>query len=301
MAKLSLTDIQSGYAFIATYNANNALVEAALENTLSRDGTTPNTLSAAMDMNSQLLTNLADAVGNQDAVTLKQLQTASIVSSTIAATLVTVADAGALYSADTLEAALAEIRATPTATDRNAIELATQAEVDTGTDAVRAVTPATLENKPDALPTQIKVKTADETVSSNTTPQADNHLVGFTLDADSYYKFEMHLSLTHLGGDISLRWNFSNTAQVTQVVGVGCNNIGTASIQDSGNGMIDVDGIFLLNITNEGTKFGFILNGMFRTNATTGGTLDFKWAQRVSDSDVTTLHEGTWMSITKIQ
>ena len=58
MAKLTLTDIAAGYALVATYNANNDLIEAALENTLSRDGTTPNTMSAALDMNSQQITNL---------------------------------------------------------------------------------------------------------------------------------------------------------------------------------------------------------------------------------------------------
>ena len=58
MAKLTLTDIAAGYALIATYNANNALIEAALENTVSRDGTSPNTMSAAFDMNSQQIVNL---------------------------------------------------------------------------------------------------------------------------------------------------------------------------------------------------------------------------------------------------
>lgn len=58
MAKLTLTDIAAGYALTTTVNANNALIEAALENTLSRDGTTPNTMSASLDMNSQQITNL---------------------------------------------------------------------------------------------------------------------------------------------------------------------------------------------------------------------------------------------------
>ena len=42
MAKLTLTDIVSGYASTTQYNANNSLIETAIENTLSRDGTTPN-------------------------------------------------------------------------------------------------------------------------------------------------------------------------------------------------------------------------------------------------------------------
>lgn len=67
MAKLALTDISAGYVLVATYNANNALIEAALENTLSRDGTTPNTMSADLDMNSQQITNLPTPTSNPHA------------------------------------------------------------------------------------------------------------------------------------------------------------------------------------------------------------------------------------------
>ena len=69
MAKLTLTDIAAGYALITTYNANNALIEAALENTLSRDGTTPNTMSADLDMNSQRIVNMGTPVDNADVPT----------------------------------------------------------------------------------------------------------------------------------------------------------------------------------------------------------------------------------------
>jgi hypothetical protein len=80
MAKLSLTDLVSGYAAAAAYNANNTLIEAALENTLSRDGTSPNTMSANLDMNSNKITNLTDGTNNQDAVTYAQLAAASLAS-----------------------------------------------------------------------------------------------------------------------------------------------------------------------------------------------------------------------------
>jgi hypothetical protein len=73
MAKLTLADITAGYGGVTTYNANNALIEAALENTLSRDGTSPNTMSANLDMNSNNIVNLADGVNAQDAVTKAQL------------------------------------------------------------------------------------------------------------------------------------------------------------------------------------------------------------------------------------
>lgn len=109
MAKITLTDIAAGYALISTINANNALIEAALENMLSRDGTTPNTMSADLDMNSQKVTNLLDGVNNQDSVTIAQLAAASIVASSALASAVSVADAGNLYTADTVEGILAEL------------------------------------------------------------------------------------------------------------------------------------------------------------------------------------------------
>lgn len=69
MAKLTLTDVSAGYLSVATYNANNALIEAALENTVSRDGTSPNTMSADFDMNSNKVVNVTDPTNNQDAAT----------------------------------------------------------------------------------------------------------------------------------------------------------------------------------------------------------------------------------------
>ena len=69
MAKLTLTDLtqlsSNETSAVTAINANGALIEAALEKTLSRDGTTPNTMSASLDMNSQAIINLpAPSAGN---------------------------------------------------------------------------------------------------------------------------------------------------------------------------------------------------------------------------------------------
>lgn len=89
MAKLTLTDIASGFNSFSTYNANNTLIEAALENTLSRDGTSPNTMSANFDMNSNNIVNLLDGVNNQDAVTVAQLNGAALGTYTITSSVIT--------------------------------------------------------------------------------------------------------------------------------------------------------------------------------------------------------------------
>jgi hypothetical protein len=62
MPKLTLTDIESGYASVDVLNANFTAIETALENTLSRDGTTPNTLTADLDLNGNDLINVGDAL-----------------------------------------------------------------------------------------------------------------------------------------------------------------------------------------------------------------------------------------------
>ena len=61
MAKLTLSDLtnlQNESSVVSTINTNNTSIETALENTLSRDGSSPNTMSADLDMNSNNILNL---------------------------------------------------------------------------------------------------------------------------------------------------------------------------------------------------------------------------------------------------
>jgi len=55
--KVTLTDITSGYDSASAYNANNDRIEAGFDNTLSRDGTSPNQMGADLDMNSNDVLN----------------------------------------------------------------------------------------------------------------------------------------------------------------------------------------------------------------------------------------------------
>ena len=63
MAKLALSNLASltsnEASAISTINANNDAIEVALENTLSRDGTSPNVMNADIDLNSNDLLNVA--------------------------------------------------------------------------------------------------------------------------------------------------------------------------------------------------------------------------------------------------
>lgn len=109
MAKLNLTDITEASGFSTTVNANNALIEAAIENTLSRDGTAPNFHDADVDMNSYQIHNLADGVALQDAVTVNQLTNGLQGVVVNSATLVGVTDTNNNYTGTTVEDILDEI------------------------------------------------------------------------------------------------------------------------------------------------------------------------------------------------
>lgn len=77
MAKLSLTNVTSltnESSAITTMAQNNAAIIAAMENTLSRDGTTPDMMEADFDMNSFRIINLPDALDEQEPATFGQLQ-----------------------------------------------------------------------------------------------------------------------------------------------------------------------------------------------------------------------------------
>lgn len=62
MAKISLNDLANitgqEASAIAAINANNTIIEAAIENTISRDGTLPNAMNADFDMNGNDILNV---------------------------------------------------------------------------------------------------------------------------------------------------------------------------------------------------------------------------------------------------
>lgn len=69
MAKITLSDIanlQNEVTAIGTMTSNNNAIEVAVENTLSRDGTSPNEMNADFDMNSHRILNLPAPVNDAE-------------------------------------------------------------------------------------------------------------------------------------------------------------------------------------------------------------------------------------------
>lgn len=78
MTKITLTDLvnlQNEATAVSAINNNNAVVETAFDNTLSRDGTAPNTMSAPLDMNSNQVINVGAPLSLNSAVRLTDLNT----------------------------------------------------------------------------------------------------------------------------------------------------------------------------------------------------------------------------------
>src|SRR6266576_1496925 len=79
MAKIALQNLdnlQNESTTIAALNNNNALIREAVDNTLSRNGVSPNQMNAPLDMNSNKIINLLDATTDQEPVTLGQMDDA---------------------------------------------------------------------------------------------------------------------------------------------------------------------------------------------------------------------------------
>lgn len=75
MPKINLTDLsnlQNETTATAAINNNNNIIEAAIENSISRDGSQPNQMNSVLDMNSNRIVNLPDAVSEQEPVSYSQ-------------------------------------------------------------------------------------------------------------------------------------------------------------------------------------------------------------------------------------
>lgn len=76
MAKLTLNDLTTltnETSAVNTLNGNNTATENALENTLSRDGTSPNEMNASLDMNSNQILNLPNPATANSPLRLQDL------------------------------------------------------------------------------------------------------------------------------------------------------------------------------------------------------------------------------------
>jgi hypothetical protein len=88
MTKITLNnvaDLTNPTTAATVINANSAAIVTAIENTLSRDGTAPNQMSANLDMNSNRIINLPEPILDTEPVTLKDLNALTVPSGNVPA------------------------------------------------------------------------------------------------------------------------------------------------------------------------------------------------------------------------
>jgi len=109
MPKLNLNTITSRYASVAALNSNFNAIETAIDNTLSLDGSTPNSMSANLDMDSNRIVNLPDATTGSEPLTLAQWEEGATNTPT-SATAVTYTPVGTGATVRTVAGKLQECR-----------------------------------------------------------------------------------------------------------------------------------------------------------------------------------------------
>lgn len=111
--RVTLTSISSGFNGV-DIDGNFDTIADEFDKCLYRDGTSPNQMTAALDMNSNEITHLAAPSNDSSAARLKDVQDlASVDGTTKEATNVTITDSGGHYSSDNVEGALQEFQDTP--------------------------------------------------------------------------------------------------------------------------------------------------------------------------------------------
>lgn len=140
-----------------------------------------------------------------------------------------------------------------------------------------------------------KYKTANESVTSSTALQDDDHLTGYALSADAYYGIEGFLRYDGaLAGDLKIAIAFTNAPQSFELSAVSSDGSTTSCTSTPTAG----DAVGLL-CTGVGVVGGLV-RGMVRTNASTGGTAKIQWAQVTSDGTATTLYAGSWLKFVRV-
>jgi len=171
-------------------------------------------------------------------------------------------------------------------------ELATSDETITGTDTARVVTPAGLAAKVGVT----KVKTSNQSKASDTSMVEDDDLKDWSLTAAKYYSIEAFIEYLQTVGDIKFEFDFSNAPQGSggMIVATDDNAVERMDFQTA----LTVN--WAITTLTDGSQAGIMISGWLQSNATTGGTMDFIWAQNTSSANNTTVAGGSWIRVVQL-
>lgn len=148
---------------------------------------------------------------------------------------------------------------------------------------------------------QFAYKLADESVSSATTGatyQNDDHLSGFVVAANSVHVVELDINATIGAGGLNTQFTFpSGTAESAKF---GWNN-GTVTFASSLTRVAASASPLVVGGFTGGAAGGAPIRITFTLFVgSTGGALDWQWAQSSSNAALTTISKGSWMRATLV-
>ncbi len=141
-----------------------------------------------------------------------------------------------------------------------------------------------------------KIKPSVQSRNTSITLTDDAFLHTWNLDDDTRYIIEGFIHGTQNVGNIAMAFDFSDTPQVPSAISY--NAIDDAGAVEAAH-FADLTTPFEPTGMTDTSEFGIHFIGYFRSNVTTGGTMDFQWAQETSDGNDTTVREGSWIRISK--
>jgi len=141
-----------------------------------------------------------------------------------------------------------------------------------------------------------KVKATTLSKSSTTSLSDDPDLFGFVLETGKRYSVKCYLKYTQNVGDFKFTFQFTNTPTSSTMIYWATDE---SKVQDNDflNSLTTAVAITTMTDTDD---VGLLIEGSFRADVTTGGTLDFQWAQNTSSANNTTLFINSWMEVTQL-
>lgn len=139
---------------------------------------------------------------------------------------------------------------------------------------------------------ELKVKSADQTVNNSTTLVADNHLTGFALVAGERYKFHLEGEfVTSAAASMDFDIVFTNAPQAggRKITAT----INQTALGDYENNPLETEE----RLQGAAGTQTFRISGWFQANASTGGTVGLEWAQGVAEVSNTQILASAWMEV----
>lgn len=179
-------------------------------------------------------------------------------------------------------------------TSRNDLDydLASQAEVDAGTNAVKLVTPSTMALRPGNI--ESKGLTADQAITSSTTEIAITDLAGFTVKAAGRYAGKLHLGYNQNTGDLKLTLDYDQVQQDSGFAYLFAIDTAETEHREMTTSILTNFSVTTLADTADALV---VLDFQFHAHASTDGLLGVTFAQVSAVANATTLREGSHMEL----